>query len=326
MIDFRYHVVSLAAVLVALSIGIVLGAGPLKDNIGSTLSGEVTKLREDKENLRKENHEHQEAIEARDRFEETLLPGAVSGQLSGKSVALVLLPEADEGTTEGVQESLEDSGAKVREPVAVTEDWASTDEATRQQRSQVGARALEDLEVEAAVPTQAQRVDQALAVVLSGSERADGADRVPGEARERAWSRLRGADLLDAEEQVPAAADLLVVVGGPVPAQEDEDSGSIDPAAEATAAHWVALTHVLHRHVEGCVLTASAEDAGPADASPVTMARTRGSLADGVSTVDVPELPMGRADIVLALVEQLEEGHGHYGLAADADAAVPDLS
>lgn len=45
MIDFRYHLVSLAAVLIALSIGIVLGAGPLNDNIGSTLSGEVTKLR-----------------------------------------------------------------------------------------------------------------------------------------------------------------------------------------------------------------------------------------------------------------------------------------
>ncbi|HBO53687.1 MAG TPA: copper transporter, partial [Janibacter terrae] len=52
MIDFRYHLVSLAAVLIALSIGIVLGAGPLNDNIGSTLSGEVTKLRQEKEALR----------------------------------------------------------------------------------------------------------------------------------------------------------------------------------------------------------------------------------------------------------------------------------
>ena len=44
MIDFRYHLVSLAAVLIALSIGIVLGAGPLNDNIGSTLSELDTQL------------------------------------------------------------------------------------------------------------------------------------------------------------------------------------------------------------------------------------------------------------------------------------------
>ncbi|MDU2059289.1 MAG: copper transporter, partial [Dermabacter sp.] len=38
MIDFRYHLVSLVAVFLALAIGIVLGAGPLRDGVGQTLT------------------------------------------------------------------------------------------------------------------------------------------------------------------------------------------------------------------------------------------------------------------------------------------------
>ena len=42
MIDFRYHVVSLISVFLALAVGIALGAGPLKETIGDTLTGQGT--------------------------------------------------------------------------------------------------------------------------------------------------------------------------------------------------------------------------------------------------------------------------------------------
>ena len=41
MIDFRYHVVSLAAALMALAIGIVLGSGPLRTALVSSLTDET---------------------------------------------------------------------------------------------------------------------------------------------------------------------------------------------------------------------------------------------------------------------------------------------
>ena len=40
MIDFRYHLVSLISVFLALAVGIVLGAGPLRENLGDQLAGE----------------------------------------------------------------------------------------------------------------------------------------------------------------------------------------------------------------------------------------------------------------------------------------------
>ncbi len=42
MIDFRYHLVSIVSIFLALAVGIVLGAGPLQDQVGNTLTSEIT--------------------------------------------------------------------------------------------------------------------------------------------------------------------------------------------------------------------------------------------------------------------------------------------
>ena len=54
MIDFRYHLVSLISVFLALAVGIVLGAGPLRENLGDQLAGQVEQLRTEQEQLRTE--------------------------------------------------------------------------------------------------------------------------------------------------------------------------------------------------------------------------------------------------------------------------------
>lgn len=42
MIDFRYHLVSIISIFLALAVGIVLGAGPLQGNLGSQLTDQVS--------------------------------------------------------------------------------------------------------------------------------------------------------------------------------------------------------------------------------------------------------------------------------------------
>ena len=54
MIDFRYHLVSIISIFLALAVGIVLGAGPLKGDLGTRLTQETTALRADKAQLRTE--------------------------------------------------------------------------------------------------------------------------------------------------------------------------------------------------------------------------------------------------------------------------------
>nr|WP_257907027.1 copper transporter [Janibacter limosus] len=176
-----------------------------------------------------------------------------------------------------------------------------------------------------AVPDGAQRVDRALAVILTGRTKAGSPDKAPMSDREAAWTELRDAGLVKGSDTPPAAAELVVLVGGPVPATTADSTDAVDREAERIAGSRVALTHLVQTHADGAVLAAAEADTGTSDASPLTMARTPGSLADGVSTVDVPSIPMGRAAIVLALVEQSDGGSGDYGLGQSADGPVPTL-
>lgn len=52
MVDFRYHLVSLVSVFLALAVGIILGAGPLQNAIGDTLSNRVEALRASRDDAR----------------------------------------------------------------------------------------------------------------------------------------------------------------------------------------------------------------------------------------------------------------------------------
>ena len=49
MIDFRYHIVSLISVFLALAVGIVLGAGPLNEPIARGLTQSVKQLQSDRD-------------------------------------------------------------------------------------------------------------------------------------------------------------------------------------------------------------------------------------------------------------------------------------
>jgi len=52
VIDFRYHLVSIVSIFLALAVGIVLGAGPLQGSIGTQLTDQVGTLRQEKDTLR----------------------------------------------------------------------------------------------------------------------------------------------------------------------------------------------------------------------------------------------------------------------------------
>ena len=52
MIDFRYHLVSIVAVFLALAVGIVLGSGPLDEQIQGALQTQTDDLRSQQNELR----------------------------------------------------------------------------------------------------------------------------------------------------------------------------------------------------------------------------------------------------------------------------------
>ena len=90
MINFRYHVVSIIGIFVALAVGVVLGAGPLQTRIraGVSSSGATTTV-----DPAASAHAEAEAAGLK-----ALASSTLAGSLAGRQVALVVLPGAS-GTT-----------------------------------------------------------------------------------------------------------------------------------------------------------------------------------------------------------------------------------
>ena len=86
MIDFRYHLVSLISVFLALAVGVVLGAGPLQNSLGTALNDQVTSLRENRKAMQTQLEQTEAAVNNRDDYitaaATAYLPGALEARRS----------------------------------------------------------------------------------------------------------------------------------------------------------------------------------------------------------------------------------------------------
>ncbi len=110
--------------LPALAVGIVLRAGPLKGDLGTRLTQETTALRADKADLRTQLDAEKRGTAARDSFSSAVAPVIMKGQLTGKTVALVIAPGADSDLVKNTTASLVAAGAKVGSTITLTDAWA----------------------------------------------------------------------------------------------------------------------------------------------------------------------------------------------------------
>lgn len=123
MIDFRYHVVSIIAVFLALSVGLVLGSSFLADIVKEDLDNKIQQRNQRiaalEDNLRAEQGKTQQL----QRFTAAGKAEMVSGKLGGKSVALVVLPDAASDLADATKKTLEESGATVTSTVTLKDAW-----------------------------------------------------------------------------------------------------------------------------------------------------------------------------------------------------------
>ncbi len=103
----RYHAASLAAVFIALAVGILIGIG-LADDVVSSASEELeTSLRSDLKAAEDRADESQTELDRSDRFSSQILPEVLAGRLNGRRVALVQLGGADEELSSAARDAVE---------------------------------------------------------------------------------------------------------------------------------------------------------------------------------------------------------------------------
>jgi hypothetical protein len=313
VIDFRYHLVSIVSIFMALAVGIVLGAGPLKGSIGDTLTQEVTQLREDRAALRTELDAARKGSTARDDFTRDAASRLVGGALAGSTVALVLLPEADADHVREVGELLAASGARVVSRTTVEESWVPLGSAATTKQATLATDLRRSLGLPQAAEADSTPLDEVLADALVS------ADSATTDAAKGALDSLANENLIDVEtaDLVPATA--AVVVGGPI-------EGDIVTDRDRAATRLAALALALDGAGRGAVLASDVGVTGfDGVSSVVRAARGDAGTSRSLSTVDDVSLPLGQVSVVYALVQQLGGGVGQYGLGDGVSAGYPPI-
>jgi hypothetical protein len=311
VIDFRYHLVSIVSIFLALAVGIVLGAGPLKEDLGNTLTSEVKNLRDDKAALRSELDAAKKAADARDQFTVASNRSLLADRLRDTTVSVVVLPGAEQSVVKASTDALTAAGAKIGSTISVQEAWVDQDPSKVTFRSTLG----QQLAGQVGVPVD-QGGSDVIDAVLARSVLAKAGASVEGAGA--ALAALRTGELIRYSDGV-VPSSVAVVVAGPV-------TGSSADVRTVQAQALANLAGALDEAGAGAVLVSGLAEPGANTVSVITTARADEDLAKILSTVDDGDLPMGQASTVFGLLEQEAGKAGHYGLDSDATAAFPQLA
>lgn len=330
MINFRYHVVSLTAVFLALAVGLVLGSTVLNGPMLDALSNQVNTLGRDNSQLREQVSFLEEEATREETFAAEAASMLLDGTVTGRRVALVVLPTGEE-YAEGVADMLALGGATVTGTVQVTNKFIHPahrldqllDLAHRVVPESVDAEqlpAFDGVEASAALWA-AVLLDGASAAGAAAPDAADAAESdhvpsgsagkvVPDEDRRAVLSAFVAMDFLAFEEPPTGPAEIAVVVTGlPV---TDNDADERNRAM---------LTTVEQLDFAGSVVVAAAGPSG--DGNLVAEIRRDPALSTSISTVDNASTPQGQVATVLAVAEHLSVDAGHYGTGGGADTLLP---
>lgn len=308
MISLRYHVVSLAAVFLAIAVGVVLGASGVSDRLLGAVTTKADDLTGQLQQITAQRDALATAQRADDEFARRIAPAAVRGTLQGEKVALVTVG-ADGPTRDAVVGLLKQAGASVTGTVGLTP--AVTDAARADQLRQLTGTLLP---TGAQLPTASDTgslLGGLLGSVLTGP---NGKAAVTGTPAASVYTGLSTAGFVAAGDP-PAPADLVLVLTGGALTGVDASDG---------AAVVMRMAAQLDRAGGGTVLAGAA---GSADATgAVGVARADPTVTAVVSTVDDVQTGAGQVGTVLALREQADGHAGRYGTTTSAaDGASPRI-
>ena len=122
MFDYRYHALSLAAVLLALAVGVVIGVAiGDSDLVSSAKSGIVHDLSSELSDAHNQESELRLQLAHEEAFTNDLYPIAVHGLLSGRDIGLVFLGGSSNRVNSLVRNAVTQAGGNLGTVVAVRE-------------------------------------------------------------------------------------------------------------------------------------------------------------------------------------------------------------
>jgi hypothetical protein len=309
VINFRYHLVSLTAVFLALTVGLILGTaalnGPAMEALESTSQG----LRDSNEQLRAQVTQLEEQLGDEQEFAAEIAPTYLANRLTGRNILVVALPDADTRAVDGAVEMLGLAGATVSGRISVLDDFFDPAHADQ-------LVDLVDTTTPATVTTPVtydgvQAMSHVLAAVTTGKAGGTTVAITPGDIT-TVTTALDQISMLTVETAPTGVADGVLILAG---------AGSTDSDAEVRNTGMVTLTNEFA--LDAPTVYGAMNSAG--DGNPI--ATIRADDTGTVATVDNARFTQGQIAAAAALGDFITTGTvDHLGIGEGASALLPEAA
>jgi len=321
VIDFRYHLVSIVAVFLALAIGIVLGSTTeLRGGALSLLQQSSNALRSELNATQSKSAGYQAQASAQDQFLQTAEPRLLAKLLDGESIVIVTEPGAQGSVVDGVEKAATLAGATVTGEVALQPKFNDISGATQSSLSSINnsIASTDGLQLTAGGNPQTAYQQQAAQLIataiLAKSTTQTGLPAISPQALLSAYAQA--GYLTVSPSGAPSGPAELAVIVTPQSAPAD---GADDPANQV-------LLAVAQEFAGASSATLVAGDVtGSAQAGSAMSVLRASSVSSLVSSVDNADMTLGQITVVQALAAQLAGAKPNsYGISgASALSPVP---
>jgi len=313
MINFRFHLVSIVAVFLALAVGVVMGSTVIDRVIVDGLHSEISRIEEKadaekvaNDDLRNEVQRLQGAVQAAEPF-------AVADRLRGASVAVVAIDGVNADAVRSTVKLARGAGAQVPGIFWLQSRWElpnAADVAALAGAVGVAPSGTRTATRDAALDALAGRLRAGSSTAAARS----GGDvlRALVDAGFLRYEAVAGAPVGVVLEQYPQVGARVLLVGG----QSERVHGTEIMVPAVSALVRAGLPTVA---AETLLSPESTKDRGAI----VGLVRDDESLRTTVSTVDDLDRMEGQLSVVLALHDLGKQLVGHYGYGAGATRSVP---
>ena len=325
MIDFRYHLVSIVAVFLALAIGIVLGSTELQGPTYNLLNQTTAKLQNELDQASSQRDAAQQQASLGQNYAQAVEPVVLHNLLAGQRLLIVTEPGAPASVVTAISSAAtQDAGATVTGQIALQSKFFDNSDTTLAALNQIN---LAMSQADGIVLTTGTTYQDQAAQVIAGEILTAGSGSSAGALPGSSPSTSSGQDT-NAQTMLGAYANegFLTISGQPsVPAtlvvivtpQAAPSDGSADPVDQLL----VPVAEELAAKSSATVAAGVSADSGPG--SPIAVLRAS-SAASKVSTIDDADFVAGQSVVIQALAAQLNGANpGSYGFANGASAVAP---
>lgn len=304
MISFRYHLISIIAIFLAIALGVVVGTSALNGAVVGDLRSQVSELKKTNSDSASQNRALRAQAANGDLLAQTFGAKISAGALAKTRVVVVGAPGASKQLQDAIAAQLTAAGGVVSGRLQLGKRF--TDPARASDIRSLATSGVHPLGLQLPTTDDAGTLAGALlGFVLAGNGQGSDLTQV--------LAGFKTLDMISTQTGTPTAGKALVLVAPGALAKRDPKGAMLLSFATELGA------------ISGATVVAG-DAAADSSGGVVALVRNDATAKKSVSTVDDASTALGQLTVALATANAVAGHKGHFGNGSGAEALVPGVS